>query len=69
MNTGARVLIVLGVTLIVAGVIWQFGWRYFPIGHLPGDITIRRNGMGIYIPITTCVLASILLSFLMRFFR
>jgi len=36
-----------------------------PIGRLPGDISIRRGNFAFYFPITTSILASIILTLLM----
>ena len=35
----------------------------FKLGRLPGDIAYERNGISIFIPITTMILFSALLSF------
>ncbi|HBE43462.1 MAG TPA: DUF2905 domain-containing protein, partial [Bacteroidales bacterium] len=56
--------------LVVAGVIIYFagnkmGW----IGHLPGDIRIIKENVKIFIPITTMVLASVVLSLLIYLIR
>ena len=38
----------------------------FPfIGNLPGDISIKRDNFSFYFPLTTSILLSILLSFIM----
>jgi len=34
------------------------------IGRLPGDILIKRENFTLFIPVTTCLLLSLLLSFL-----
>ncbi len=56
-----RTLIILGIAIIIIG----FGWPWLsklPIGRLPGDIIIDRPNMKVYIPITTMVLISIVIS-------
>ena len=57
----ARLLILAGVVLIVAGVLLKLG---LPLGRLPGDITIRRGGGSFYFPVVTCIVISIVLSIL-----
>jgi hypothetical protein len=57
----ARWLIILGVVLIVAGVLWPWLTR-LGIGRLPGDIVIERDNFRVYIPITTSLLISVVLS-------
>lgn len=56
-----KVLIVAGIVLVLAGVVWMLGER-FGLGRLPGDILIERGGTRIYIPITTSILISAVLS-------
>ena len=55
----SRVLIVLGVVLIAAGLLIKAG---VPLGRLPGDIVIRRGNSTFYFPIVTSLLASVILS-------
>jgi hypothetical protein len=38
-----------------------------PIGRLPGDFTYRRGSFSFYFPLTTSILASILLTLIMMF--
>ena len=61
-----RFLIVLGIVLVVVGLLVNFG---VPIGRLPGDITYRRGNFSFYFPLTTSIIASILLTLLMMFLR
>ena len=61
-----RVLIVFGIVLVVVGLLVSFG---LPIGRLPGDITYRRGNFTFYFPLTTSIIASILLTLLMMFLR
>ncbi|WER50103.1 DUF2905 domain-containing protein [Cupriavidus sp. WKF15] len=63
-----RILITLGCLLIVAGVAWPWLSR-LPFGRLPGDIHIVRDGFSFYFPITTCIVISLLLSFLIWMLR
>lgn len=63
-----RILISLGITLIVAGILWHFG-RKIGLGSLPGDISFRRGNVSFYFPLTTCLLISLLLSALFWLFR
>lgn len=55
----ARLLILAGIILVIAGLAIQFG---LPLGRLPGDIVIHRGNGTIYIPIVTCIVVSALLS-------
>jgi hypothetical protein len=60
----ARWLIVLGVVLIVAGLLWPWLAR-LGLGRLPGDIVIERENFRLYLPITTSILISIVLSLIL----
>jgi hypothetical protein len=58
-----RLLLVVGLILVVVGGLAVFGVKV-PIGRLPGDIAITGRNGGFYFPITTMVLASLLLTVL-----
>ncbi len=59
-----RILIVAGLVLVAVGLLVSAG---VPIGRLPGDITIRRGSVSFYFPLTTSIIASILLTLLFMF--
>jgi len=59
-----RLLIILGLVLVAVGLLISFG---VPIGRLPGDFTYRRGNFSFYFPLTTSILASILLTIIMMF--
>ena len=60
----ARWLIVLGLVLVVAGLLWPWLTR-LGLGRLPGDIVVERENFRLYFPITTSILVSALLSLLL----
>jgi hypothetical protein len=65
-----RWLITVGVLLIVAGLVVNFGGRLpIRLGHLPGDISIQGKHSSFYFPITTCILLSVLLSLVLWILR
>ncbi|MEA2067410.1 MAG: DUF2905 domain-containing protein [Thermotogota bacterium] len=54
-----RLLIKIGILLIVVGFIFfLFRKIGMPFGKLPGDIHISRDGFEMWIPITTCLIIS-----------
>lgn len=63
-----RLLIVLGVAAIAAGIAWPWLSK-LPLGRLPGDIHIVREGFSFYFPIVTCIVVSLLVSLLLWIFR
>jgi len=69
-----KLLIFAGGFLILFGAIVVLAGRMnVPLGRLPGDISYRGKNTAFYFPITTCILLSILLSFILwlinRFMR
>lgn len=60
----ARWLIILGVVLILAGLLWPWLTR-LGLGRLPGDIVIERDGFRFYFPLTTSILISLVLSLIL----
>jgi len=63
-----RILIILGIAILVIGLLWPWLGK-IPLGRLPGDIVIDKPGLKIYIPITTMILISIVVSVLLWIFR
>ena len=59
-----RLLIVIGIVLLIAGIAWPFLSR-IGLGRLPGDIAIQRGSTSFYFPLVTCIIISIVLSALM----
>jgi hypothetical protein len=57
----ARFLIMLGLVLLVAGLLWPLLSRV-GLGRLPGDIVIERENVTFYIPLMTCLLLSVVFS-------
>ena len=57
-----RALLLLGVVFAGLGVVLLFGPRVPWLGRLPGDIVIQREGFSFYFPLTSCLLASALIS-------
>lgn len=63
-----RLLIVLGVALLVAGIAWPLLSR-IGLGRLPGDSAIQRGNTSFYFPIVTCILISTVFSALVWLFN
>ena len=57
----ARSLIVLGLVILVAGLLWPY-LSQTGLGRLPGDLVIERRNVTIYFPLMTCLLLSVLFS-------
>jgi hypothetical protein len=65
-----KTLIIIGIILVIAGLIIYFaGNKLSWLGHLPGDINIVKENVKIFIPITTMILLSALLSLILYIIR
>ena len=61
-----RTLVILGLLVAGLGAILYFSGRLpFRLGQLPGDIVHRGERTTFYFPITTSILVSVALSFLL----
>jgi hypothetical protein len=63
-----KTIITIGLVIVVIGVLWPLLSK-LPFGRLPGDIAIKKDGFGFYLPITTMIVVSIALSVIIWFFR
>jgi len=65
----AKMLVMVGLVLALLGaVLWVLGQVPY-IGHLPGDIYIKRGNFSFYFPLATCILLSIVLTLLFSLMR
>jgi len=61
-----KILIVVGLAIAALGLLVTLG---LPLGRLPGDIVVRRDGFTLYLPIVTSILVSVLLTLLLGLLR
>ncbi|TAJ06912.1 DUF2905 domain-containing protein [Marinilabiliaceae bacterium JC017] len=70
MHSLGKWIIVAGILITIIGlIIFFFGNKLNWIGHLPGDIKLERKHFKIYFPITTMVLASILITIIINLIK
>ncbi len=62
-----RLILIVGIVLVVVGGLAALGVR-LPFGRLPGDIAIEGERGGIYIPIATMIILSVVLTLLANLF-
>jgi len=62
-----RIIIFIGLLLVVIGFVFVLGSKLPFIGKLPGDIAIEKGNYSFYFPVTTCIIISIILSFILWF--
>lgn len=60
----ARFLVILGLVLVVAGLLWPWLSK-LGLGRLPGDILIVRDNFTLYVPLTSGLVVSVVLSLLL----
>ncbi|MCW8902008.1 MAG: DUF2905 domain-containing protein [Gammaproteobacteria bacterium] len=66
----AKWLIIIGLVLVVLGLLlhyvpWTLNW----FGKLPGDIHKELENGGLYIPITSMIIISILITVILNLFK
>ncbi len=64
-----KALVWIGVTFVLLGLAlvyapWLFSW----FGRLPGDIRIERPGGSVFIPFTSMIVVSVILSLIVNLF-
>ena len=63
-----RALIIVGLVLLVAGLAWPWLSK-LPFGRLPGDFSVEREHFSFFVPLTTSIVVSIVISVLIWLFR
>jgi hypothetical protein len=63
-----RILIILGLLIVAIGAAWPWLSK-LPIGRLPGDIVVDRPGFKFFMPLTTMIIVSLVLSLIVWLLR
>ena len=63
-----RTLITIGIVLLVIGLLWPWLGN-LPLGRLPGDIRIEKDGFVFYFPIVTGIVISVVISLVLWLLR
>ncbi len=63
-----KALIILGLVILLVGLAWPW-LGSIPLGRLPGDIVIERENFRFYLPITTMLIASVVITLIIWLFR
>ena len=64
-----RTLLILGCIIAAAGALLMFSGKLPWLGRLPGDIYVKKENFTLFFPITTGILISILISFILWLIR
>jgi hypothetical protein len=62
MGDMARVLILIGVSLVVIGLVMLVIQKPPFLGKLPGDILVKRENFTFFFPVTTSIIISLIIS-------
>lgn len=78
-SSPGKVLLLLGLSLAGLGLVmilaeeppgfWQSLWARLPLGRLPGDIHLHRDGFSFHFPWVTCLVISLAVTILLSLFR
>jgi hypothetical protein len=66
-DTG-RTLLVVGVLIAIVGGLVLIGDQLAWLGRLPGDISVERDNVRLYVPLATCLLLSLILTIVLNIF-
>ena len=69
MSDLGKTLIILGLLIAAVGVLLIISGKLPWLGRLPGDISIRKENFSFHFPLTTCIIISAVVSFLLWLFR
>ena len=64
-----KYLVIAGFLLVAVGALLWSGFGRAWLGKLPGDIHYTKGNFSFHFPIVTCLLLSLLLTFLIWLFR
>ncbi len=64
-----KILLIIGIITAGVGLVLLAGDKVPWLGRLPGDIFLKGKKGSFYFPITTCLLISVILSFILYLFR
>ncbi len=63
-----RALFALGIIIALVGLAWPWISK-LPLGRLPGDFLIERPGFRLFVPFTTMIVISLLVTLILMLFR
>ena len=70
MQQSAKLIIFIGLLIVIAGILLYFvGDKLHWLGRLPGDIRVEKENFSFYMPITTMILISVVVSVLIRIYK
>lgn len=65
-----KLLVIVGILIVIASLVfWLAGNKLSWFGHLPGDIRISGKKISFYFPITSMIIISVIISFIIWLVR
>ena len=65
MGEMAKIIIVIGIVLVLTGLAILFFQKVPFLGKLPGDILIQKKNFTLYLPFSTSIVVSIIVSLIL----
>jgi len=69
MNEVGKNLMIFGLLIAAVGALLWSGIGKGWLGRLPGDIHYTKGNFSFYFPVVTCILVSLILTFILWLFR
>jgi hypothetical protein len=69
MNDVGKTLVVIGLVIALLGALLWAGLGRGWFGRLPGDVHYTKGNFSFFFPLTTCLLLSLVLTFILWLFR
>lgn len=69
MYSTGKILVLLGLVLVVAGIIFLLADKIPGIRSVPGDMVIKKKNFTFYFPLGTSILISLLLTLIVFLWR
>ena len=63
-----KILIYVGCMILTIGLLWPL-LKELPIGRMPGDMILKKDKFAFYFPIITCLVVSLIISIIFKFFK
>ncbi len=61
-QSAGKAVLLIGIIFVVFGLILMYIKKLPLIGHLPGDILIKKKNFTIYFPLTSSIIISLVIS-------
>jgi len=69
MSDLGKSLLILGCLIAAAGLLLMLSGKLPWLGKLPGDIYVKKENFSVFFPITTCIIVSLIISFILWLIR